>query len=94
LSYGEPDETVRGALEPFGEATSARVIKDKDSGQSRDFGFVGMPCSPRLKRPLTALRHPQRISTLMKLNHVSTFSGKGQSVILNGLFALDKQLLS
>jgi len=43
LSYDEPDETIRWAFEPFGGATSARVIKDKDSGQSQEFGFARMP---------------------------------------------------
>src|SRR4030066_891025 len=43
LSSDVTDETVRGAFESFGEVTSARVIKDKYSGQSRGFAFVGMP---------------------------------------------------
>jgi hypothetical protein len=30
-----------GAFESFGEATSARDMKNKDSGQSREFGFAG-----------------------------------------------------
>ena len=42
LSYGAPDEIIRVAFGPFGEATSARDIKDKDSGQSREFGSAGM----------------------------------------------------
>ncbi len=43
LSSDVTDETIRGAFESFGEVTSARVIKDKYSGQSRGFGFVEMP---------------------------------------------------
>jgi|WetSurSiteA1Bulk_404760.scaffolds.fasta_scaffold322810_2 hypothetical protein len=34
LSHDAPAEIIRGAFEPFGEAPSARVIKDKNSGQS------------------------------------------------------------
>ncbi len=42
LSYDAPDEIIRRAFGPFGEATSARDIKNKDSGQSREFGFAGV----------------------------------------------------
>ena len=42
LSSDVRDETIREAFESFGEVTSAKVIKDKYSGQSRGFGFVEM----------------------------------------------------
>ena len=42
LAYDATDETVREAFESFGEVTSARVIKDKYTGQSRGFAFVEM----------------------------------------------------
>jgi len=37
------DEDLQQAFEGFGKVDSARVIKDKFSGQSRGFGFVEMP---------------------------------------------------
>ncbi len=43
LSNNATDETIRQAFESFGQATSAKIIKDKYSGQSRGFGFVEMP---------------------------------------------------
>ena len=42
LSYEATDETIREAFESFGQVSSAKVIKDKYSGQSRGFGFVEM----------------------------------------------------
>jgi RNA recognition motif-containing protein len=42
LSYDATDETIRKAFESFGQVTSAKVIKDKYTGQSRGFGFVEM----------------------------------------------------
>ncbi len=45
LSSDVKDETIREAFESFGQVTSAKVIKDKYSGQSRGFGFVEMPNS-------------------------------------------------
>lgn len=43
LSYQLTDEDLRAAFEAFGEVSSATVIKDKFSGQSKGFGFVEMP---------------------------------------------------
>ena len=42
LSYDATDGSIREAFESFGQVTSAKVIKDKYSGQSRGFGFVEM----------------------------------------------------
>jgi RNA recognition motif-containing protein len=42
LSPNVTDETIREAFESFGQVTSAKVIKDKYTGQSRGFGFVEM----------------------------------------------------
>jgi RNA recognition motif-containing protein len=42
LSYDATDETIRKAFESFGQVISAKVIKDKYTGQSRGFGFVEM----------------------------------------------------
>ena len=42
LAYETTDEMLREAFESFGQVNSARVIKDKYTGQSRGFGFVEM----------------------------------------------------
>jgi len=42
LSYDATDETILQAFESFGQVTSARIIKDKYTGQSQGFGFVEM----------------------------------------------------
>jgi RNA recognition motif-containing protein len=42
LSSDVSEENLRQAFESFGQVTSARIIKDKYSGQSRGFGFVEM----------------------------------------------------
>ena len=43
LSFKATDDDLRAAFEPYGEAGSARVIKDKETGRPRGFGFVEMP---------------------------------------------------
>jgi RNA recognition motif-containing protein len=42
LSKDVSEEELRQAFEAFGEVTSANVIADKHSGESRGFGFVEM----------------------------------------------------
>ncbi len=42
LPYTADDSTLRGLFEAFGEVHSARVVSDRDSGQSKGFGFVEM----------------------------------------------------
>ena len=43
LSHEVTEEDLRQTFEAFGEVASAKVIKDKYSGESRGFGFVEMP---------------------------------------------------
>ncbi|HRK34078.1 MAG TPA: RNA-binding protein [Candidatus Hydrogenedentes bacterium] len=42
LSYQATDEDLRSAFSAYGTVTSASVIMDKMTGQSRGFGFVEM----------------------------------------------------
>ena len=42
LSYGTYEENLRTAFQGFGNVVSAKIITDRDSGQSKGFGFVEM----------------------------------------------------
>lgn len=42
LSFHTNEEALRALFAAFGNVTSAKVITDRDSGQSRGFGFVEM----------------------------------------------------
>jgi RNA recognition motif-containing protein len=55
LSYQVSDEDLRAAFETFGEVSSATVIKDKFSGQSKGFGFVEMPRQADAEAAIKAL---------------------------------------
>jgi RNA recognition motif-containing protein len=43
LSYGVTEEDLKEAFESFGEVETAKIIKDRYSGESKGFGFVEMP---------------------------------------------------
>ncbi len=40
LSWGTTDKDLMDAFAPYGNVTEAKVIKERDSGRSRGFGFV------------------------------------------------------
>ena len=53
-----PDATgddLRQAFEAFGQVTSANVITDKFSGESRGFGFVEMPSKEEATAAIAAM---------------------------------------
>ena len=43
VSYSTTSEGLRALFEQAGEVTEANVVEDRDSGQSKGFGFVEMP---------------------------------------------------
>ena len=47
LSFEVTVGNLRQAFEAFGQVSSARIVKDKYSGQARGFGFVEMPDQAR-----------------------------------------------
>ena len=51
LNEGE----LREAFAAFGEVSSASIIKDKFSGESRGFGFVEMPNKEEADKAIAAL---------------------------------------
>ena len=53
-----PDATgddLRQAFEAFGQVTSANIITDKFSGESRGFGFVEMPSKDEATAAITGM---------------------------------------
>jgi len=59
LSSDVTNENIREAFASFGQVTSARVIKDKYSGQSRGFGFVEMATQSQAQTAIKSLNGKQ-----------------------------------
>lgn len=49
------DEQLREAFAAYGEVSSATVIKDKFTGESRGFGFVEMPARAEAESAIQGL---------------------------------------
>lgn len=55
LGFNVQDEDLKDFFTPYGEVTSAKVINDKETGQSRGFGFVEMPDEAAAKKAIQEL---------------------------------------
>jgi RNA recognition motif-containing protein len=49
------EDDLRQAFEEFGQVTSAKIITDRFTGDSRGFGFVEMPNSPEAQSAISGL---------------------------------------
>ncbi len=68
LSYNTSEGDLRTAFEAHGEVTSAAVISDRDSGQSKGFGFVEMADDQSAKTAIGALDGSELEGRQIKVN--------------------------
>ncbi len=54
LSYNMGDAEVKALFEPHGTVTSATVIKDRETGRSKGFGFVEMATDQEAQAAIAA----------------------------------------
>ena len=66
LNVSEVD--LQQAFEAFGEVTSAKIIKDKYSGESRGFGFVEMPAGAEAQSAINDLNEKELKGRALKVN--------------------------
>lgn len=59
LGFHVQDEDLKQLFSSFGDVTSAKVIKDRETGRSRGFGFVEMESSEEGNKAMTALNNKE-----------------------------------
>ena len=59
LPWSVDDEELKQAFEKQGTVVSAKVVKDRDTGRSRGFGFVEMENSADAKNAINALNESE-----------------------------------
>jgi RNA recognition motif-containing protein len=79
LSSNATDETIRQAFESFGQVTSARVIKDKYTGQSRGFGFVEMLEQAQAQAAIKSLNGKELLGKQISVNEARPRTDQGRS---------------
>jgi len=55
IEYTLMDDALRELFEPFGEVLCAEIIKDRQTGRSRGFGFMEMPNAQAAQAAINAL---------------------------------------
>ncbi len=68
LAYGVTDADLRELFSASGEVSSASVIVDKMSGESKGFGFVEMPSKSDAQAAIKALNEQPLKGRNMRVN--------------------------
>ena len=55
LSWSMTEEDLRSLFEQYGTVSSVKIVKDRETGRSRGFGFVDMPDDGEGQAALTNL---------------------------------------
>lgn len=68
LAHDVTEEDLQEAFKEFGQLTSATVIKDKFSGESRGFGFVEMPGKAEAQSAIDGLNGKDLKGKILNIN--------------------------
>jgi RNA recognition motif-containing protein len=77
LSFDVVDDNLRQTFEPFGQVTSAAIVKDKYSGQSRGFGFVEMPNRTEAQAAIESLNGKDLMGRQLNVNEARPRTNRG-----------------
>jgi len=62
------ENDLRQAFETYGQVTSAKIISDRETGDSRGFGFVEMPNNQEARSALSGLDGKDLQGRTLKVN--------------------------
>jgi RNA recognition motif-containing protein len=79
LSYHATEETIRQAFESFGQVISARIIKDKYTGQSKGFGFVEMLEQSQAQAAIKSFNGKELLGKQINVNEARPRTDQGRS---------------
>jgi RNA recognition motif-containing protein len=68
LSFDATEKDLRSAFEAFGKVDAVNIIKDRDSGRPKGFGFVEMPSGEEAKKAIEAMNGKDFKGRAMNVN--------------------------
>jgi cold-inducible RNA-binding protein len=77
LGYGIGDSDLERLFTTYGSVRSAQVIKDRDSGRSKGFGFVEMGSDQEAQAAITALNGKEVDGRTLVVNEARPKEGGG-----------------
>jgi cold-inducible RNA-binding protein len=77
LGYGIGDSDLEKLFTTYGSVRSAQVIKDRDTGRSKGFGFVEMGSDQEAQAAITALNGKEIDGRTLVVNEARPKEGGG-----------------
>ena len=68
VSFKMRENHLREAFEKFGEVTSVKIIKDKETGRSKGFGFVEMTNDDEARSAIESLNGSEQFERNIVVN--------------------------
>ncbi len=68
LAYAFGDQELESLFSAYGSVKSAKVIKDRDSGRSKGFGFVEMSSDSEAQAAISALNGQEKEGRALTVN--------------------------
>jgi RNA recognition motif-containing protein len=68
IAYTATDQDLRQLFEPYGAVDTINIITDRDTGQSRGFGFVEMPDSAAAKAAIQGVQGKELAGRTLTVN--------------------------
>ena len=78
LALNVSDGDLQQAFEAFWEVTTAKIIKDKYSGESRGFGFVEMESGAEGQAAIQSLNGKELKGLMLKVNEAQPQKNKSR----------------
>ena len=77
LSFGATEDSVRALFEQYGTIERVNIITDRDTGQSRGFGFVEMSGNAEAQRAIQELDGRDFEGRPLKVNEARPKENRG-----------------
>jgi RNA recognition motif-containing protein len=77
LSYSTTNDSLRAEFAKFGEVTDVHVMSDRETGQSRGFGFVTMGSSDAASKAIAEMNGAVVDGRALKVNEAEERPNRG-----------------
>jgi cold-inducible RNA-binding protein len=78
LSFSTTSETLRNEFAALGEVTDVHLVSDRDSGQSRGFGFVTMGSAAEATKAIAAMNGAMFDGRALRVNEAEERQSGGR----------------
>ena len=77
LSFNSTSESIRAAFAETGEVTDVHIVTDRDSGQSRGFGFVTMGTAQEAANAIAQMNGAMLDGRSLRVNEAEERQNRG-----------------